>query len=117
MDRQYVEADQEASLLATVGPARDKVQAELDAVMRLRRGAGPPPEMRDQRVYYEYAGRREREGEGGDVEEHVYHLRVDQSAMRLRKEVVIALVDEEATWRIFSIRERDLPPDDAEDTP
>ena len=99
VDKHYVEADQEASVKATAGAAKEKVTHELRLAQGARMG-GYAASRAARRVYYRHV-----EGEGTRQR---YELRVDAGALTLKKEVVLELKEEGGVWRVVGIEERDL---------
>lgn len=100
VDKHYVEADQEASVKATAGEAREKVLEELRLAQGARAG-GYQASRAARQVYYEHL-----EGEGAH---HVYALRVDAGAITLHKRVTLELAKVGGAWRVVRISEEDLP--------
>ena len=104
VDKHYVEADQEASVKATAGAAKEKVTRELRMAQGAR-GGGYADSRAGRRVYYRHVA--------GEGPRHEYELRVDAGALSLKKTVVLELKEEGGVWRVVEIEETDLPPDEA----
>lgn len=105
VDKQYVEMKLALSVQVTHGVAADKIRKELALTGSVRR-KGYTAQLAQQRVYWEHRGAEGPDEEG--TERHAYRLTIDAGALRIQKDVRLALARREGSWRVVSIQETDV---------
>jgi hypothetical protein len=105
LDKYYLEIDQPAALLLTVGPASGRIQAEIaDLEAARRQGLETMPSR--PRMYYSKLA--ERPAAAADERELEYDLSIDSQGVKLHKRVDLRLKEDGGHWRIYNFAEADM---------
>jgi hypothetical protein len=100
LDLYLIEIDQARALPLTTGPARQRIEEELEAVKAIR-GAGYTPSAAKPAVYYERASLL-REPAAGTARA-VYDIRIRQGDTESRRHVLLSLHNRDAgQWKVAS---------------
>ncbi len=105
LDKYYLEIDQPAALLLSVGPAAGRIKDEI-ADLQAARGEGLAASPSHPRMYYKRLADRPAPAPG--ARELEYELSIDSQGVMLHKRVNLLLREDAGRWRVANFAEADM---------